>query len=107
MRNPRNTVVVALGTGPGADRVRELFTDIAERDFASKQSTFLAELVREIVMAFKVDTAAEAEKLGLFREAVMGPHICQAVVNAYNAKAKKIRDQYLSGAGIVHTQKAK
>ena len=101
MRNPRNTIVVSLGSGEGAARVREMFTSIAEREFGTNQSRLLSDLVREVVMAFKVDEAATAEKLGLFREAVMGPHVCQAVVESYAAKARKIRDQYLTGSAAV------
>lgn len=101
MRNPRNTVVVSMGTGEGAARVREMFTSIAEREFGSNQSRLLADMARELVMAFRVEGADEAERLGLFREAVMGPHICQAVIDAYHAKAEKIRHQYLKGSEVV------
>lgn len=98
MRNPRNNVNVTLGSGPAADRVREMYTAIAERKFGITQSRLLTDMARELVMAFSVEDAATAEKLGLFREAILGPHICQSVVDAYNAKAKKIRDQYLAGS---------
>ena len=101
MKNPRNTVVVSIGSGDGATWVREMFTSIAERDFGSNQSRLLADMVRELVVAFKVEDVATAERLGLFHEAVAGPHICQAVVDAYRAKAKRIRDEYLSGSEVV------
>lgn len=101
MRNPRNTIVASMGSGDGAARVREMFTAIAERDFASNQSRLLADMARELVMAFKVEDVPSAERLGLFHQAVAGPHICQAVVDAYRAKAKKIRDEYLNGNEVV------
>ena|SRR5690242_9713371 len=101
MSNPRNAVSVSIGSGEGAARVRELFTSIAERDFGTTQSALLADMARELVMAFRVEDVATAEKLGLFREAVIGPHICQAVVDAYRAKARKVREQYLHTDEVV------